>query len=328
MRLWDIYHGDVPAFLQEAAKTSAMQRLQDVGMNCGCEYTSFPMFAGIGPYSRFDHSVGVGLIVWHFTKSMEQAMAGLLHDIATPVFAHVIDFLHGDHMTQESTEAGTGQWIRGAGELCRVLEKFEIPAEAVEDYHRYPIADNDSPRLSADRLEYTLGNAVNYGIATKAQVRTWYADLAVGVNEDDEPELMFSHREAAEGFAMAALECSKIYVADPDRYAMEALAGLLKQAIDQGILEEADLYKQEKDIITRLKQSQMKAQWERFCGYREIICRDIPGKGEGWKRIFAKKRCIDPFVKGLGRVSHICPEFKEKLELFREESQDYWLNAR
>ena len=328
MRLWDIYHGDVPAFLQEAAKTSAMQRLQDVGMNCGCEYTSFPMFAGIGPYSRFDHSVGVGLIVWHFTKSMEQAMAGLLHDIATPVFAHVIDFLHGDHMNQESTEAGTGQWIRGSGELHRVLEKFEIPVEAVEDYHRYPIADNDSPRLSADRLEYTLGNAVNYGIATKAQVRTWYADLAVGVNEDDEPELMFSHREAAEGFAMAALECSKIYVADPDRYAMEALAGLLKQAIDQGILEEADLYKQEKDIITRLKQSPMKAQWERFCGYREIICRDIPGKGEGWKRIFAKKRCIDPFVKELGRVSHICPEFKEKLELFRKESQDYWLNAR
>ena len=305
-----------------------MQRLQDVGMNCGCEYTSFPLFRGIGPYSRFDHSVGVGLIVWHFTKSMEQAMAGLLHDIASPVFAHVVDFLHGDHMSQESTEAGTGQWIRGSGELCRVLEKFEIPAEAVEDYHRYPIADNDSPRLSADRLEYTLGNAVNYGIATKAQVRTWYADLAVGVNEDDEPELMFSHREAAEGFAMAALECSKIYVADPDRYAMEALAGLLKQAIDQGILEEADLYKQEKDVITRLKQSPMKVQWELFRGYREIICRDIPGKGEGWKRIFAKKRCIDPFVKELGRVSHICPEFKEKLELFREESQDYWLNAR
>ena len=297
-------------------------------MNCGCEYTSFPMFAGIGPYSRFNHSMGVGLIVWHFTKSMEQAMAGLLHDIATPVFAHVIDFLHGDHMNQESTEAGTGQWIRESDELCRVLQKFEIPVEAVEDYHRYPIADNDSPRLSADRLEYTLGNAVNYGIATKAQVRTWYADLVVGVNEDEEPELMFSHREAAEGFAMAALECSKIYVADPDRYAMEALAGLLRQAIDQRILEEADLYKQEKTVITLLKQSPMKAQWERFCGYREVFRRDIPGEGEGWKQIFAKKRCIDPFVKELGRVSRICPEFRETLRLFREESQNYWLNAR
>ena len=328
MRLWDIYHGDVPVFLQEAAGTSAVQRLQDVGMNCGSEYTSFPLFRGIGPYSRFDHSVGVGLIVWHFTKSMEQAMAGLLHDIATPVFAHVVDFLHGDHMSQESTEAGTGQWIRGSGELRRVLEKFEIPVEAVEDYHRYPIADNDSPRLSADRLEYTLGNAVNYRIISREQAEVYYKDLTVGQNEDGQPELVFSRREAAEGFAMTALECSKIYVANPDRYAMEALAGLLKQAIDQEILEEADLYKQEKDVITRLKQSQMKAQWERFCGYREIICRDIPGKGEGWKRIFAKKRCIDPFVKELGRVSHICPEFKEKLELFREESQDYWLNAR
>ena len=142
MHLWNIYHPEIPEFLQAAAQTPAMQRLQDVGMNCGCEYTGFPVFAGIRPYSRFDHSVGVGLIVWHFTGSHQQAMAGLLHDIATPVFAHVIDFLHGDHMTQESTEADTAAWIRRNRELCRVLERYGLDTEAVEVYHRYSIADN------------------------------------------------------------------------------------------------------------------------------------------------------------------------------------------
>ena len=151
MRLWDIYHYEIPKFLHDATQVSDVKRLENVGMNCGCEYTKFPVFADIGPYSRYDHSVGVALIVWHFTGDMTQSMAGLLHDIATPVFAHVVDFLRGDHLHQESTERETENLIYGSAELCNVLRGYKIPLEAVVDYHLYPIADNDSPKLSADR---------------------------------------------------------------------------------------------------------------------------------------------------------------------------------
>ena len=66
-------------------------------------YTAFPQFADIDSYSRYDHSIGVALIIWHFTHDRKQAIAGLLHDVASPVFAHVVDFMHGDYLTQEST---------------------------------------------------------------------------------------------------------------------------------------------------------------------------------------------------------------------------------
>ena len=89
---WSLYHPEIPEFLRRLAETPPMARLRQVGMNCGCEYTSFPHFAGWAPYSRFDHSVGVGLIVWHFTGDLRQSAAGLLHDAATPAFAHVVDF--------------------------------------------------------------------------------------------------------------------------------------------------------------------------------------------------------------------------------------------
>ena len=85
---WSLYHPEIPEFLRRLAETPPMARLRQVGMNCGCEYTSFPRFAGWVPYSRFDHSVGVGLIVWHFTGDLRQSAAGLLHDAATPAFAH------------------------------------------------------------------------------------------------------------------------------------------------------------------------------------------------------------------------------------------------
>ena len=84
------YIADIPEPLKDIAEAPSIQRLRQIGMNCGCEYTSFPVFQRPGSYHRFDHSLGVALIVWRFTHDLRQAAAGLLHDIATPVFAHVI----------------------------------------------------------------------------------------------------------------------------------------------------------------------------------------------------------------------------------------------
>ena len=89
--LWKIYHHEIPEFLLDFMNTDVLQRLKDIGMNCGVEYTSFPLFKRCRTYSRYDHSLGVALIVWHFTGDMKQTIAGLLHDIATPVFAHTND---------------------------------------------------------------------------------------------------------------------------------------------------------------------------------------------------------------------------------------------
>ena len=230
--LWPIYHPRIPPVLRHLSATPPMARLRQVGMNCGCEYTDFPRFRYLAPYSRFRHSVGVGLIVWHFTHDAAQAAAGLLHDISTPVFAHVVDFLRGDHLTQTATEHGTAALIAASPEICRVLAAHGLTLEQVCDYHRYPVADNDAPRLSADRLEYTLGNAVNYGFLSMNRARALYRDLTVIPNEDGAPELAFRTRSAASAFTAAALNCARVYVADEDRFAMEALARLLRRALD------------------------------------------------------------------------------------------------
>ena len=177
MNLNSIYSNDIPEFIQEIAHTPAMLRLDDIGMNCGCEYTSFPMFAGLEKYSRYYHSIGVALIVWHFTHDKKQSTAGLLHDISSPAFAHVIDFMHGDYLTQESTENGTQSIIENSAEIQHYLKKYGMQTAEVADYHLYPIADNDTPRLSADRLEYTIGNIVNYKLASPEKAKELYDRL-------------------------------------------------------------------------------------------------------------------------------------------------------
>ena len=202
MRIEAHYHRGVPELLRKLSLTPDMQRLRLVGMNCGCEYTAFRRFRGLKSYSRFDHSLGTARIVWHFTADPIQSTAALFHDIATPTFAHSVDFLRGDHLKQEATEEATERVIRGSEQIRTILEEYKIPVELVLDYHRYPIADNDAPRLSADRLEYTLGNLENYRLRPLTALKLYYNALCVAPNEEGQQELSFTDAASAIDFAV------------------------------------------------------------------------------------------------------------------------------
>ena len=321
-----LYHNGIPACIRDCIAAPCMQRIKEIGMNCGCEYTSFSRFSGLKPYSRFDHSVGVALIVWHFTHDEAQTVAGLLHDVASPVFAHVVDFLKGDYLVQESTEDGTCAIIENDETLQAALRTYRLTTGDVCDYHRYPIADNDSPRLSADRLEYTLGNLLNYGIRTLQEVRVYFDDLCVGTGENGQPELAFRSAKRAEDFALASLACSKIYVSDEDRYAMQMLSELLKTALGYGVLTEADLLSTEPKVIEKLTENAETASaWRAFCAMRSMKSAKTP-QGEGqWRRIAAKKRYIDPLIDGVGRVSETSEAFDTAVNAFLSDPQDRWL---
>ena len=326
MEHYRLYHREMPAFLRACADTPPVARLAQVGMNCGCEYTAFPRFSGLAPYSRYDHSVGVALIVWHFTRDPAQAAAGLLHDAATPVFAHVVDFLRGDYLRQESTEDGTEGLITGSAELGAVLRRYGIAPGDACGFHRSPIADSEAPRLCADRLEYTVGNSLSFGILTAEEARRIYEDIAVGTNEDGAAELAFRSAAAAESFAEAALACSGIYVSDEDRYAMQRLSELLKHALALGVLARDDLYTTEPEVIGKLLADARTAPlWREFRALRRIVRASRPAPGGEWRKVFAKKRRIDPLVLGRGRVSALSPGFAARLQGFLDSSQDVWL---
>ena len=325
---WSLYHPELPEPLRRLADTPPMRRLRQVGMNCGCEYTAFPRFAGWAPYSRFDHSVGVGLIVWHFTGDLRQSAAGLLHDVATPVFAHTVDFLNGDHLRQESTEARTAEVIAASPELRALLAEYGLAPEDVSDCHRFPIADNDAPRLCADRLEYTLGNLRSYGFAGGDALRAFYADLTAANNEGGVPELAFRTPETACAFTEAALSTGRIYVADEDRFAMQALADLLRAALDRGVLTESDLHTTEPLVIRKLEADpETAAMWRRFRAYRRLDRTPRQPAGTGWIQVPAKLRYIDPLITGVGRVSRCSPRIAGLLAEFRRTDLACWLRG-
>lgn len=316
--LWKVYHYEIPHFLLEFMQTKEMQRLKDIGMNCGCEYTNLKTFKKCQSYSRFDHSVGVALIVWHFTEDIKQSVAGLLHDIATPVFAHTIDFLNGDYIKQESTETETENIIRGSSEICKLLKKYNLKVEEVRDYHLYPVADNDIPQLSADRLEYSLGNILNYGFAGIEQIKEYYQHLYVNQNE-----LAFDDLNIAIAFTKDVFQTAKVYICDEDRFAMQSLALLLKNAIEDGVINYQDLYLDEKTIIKKLANNKKYYEkWLIFCHYSKV--EKYNNKVENSFCIQAKKRYILPLYENM-RINQISHEINEILNDYLNISFDYYI---
>ena len=108
---------EFPEWLLEYIDTPEMERINKISMSCGTDYSK--CFNLRYWYSNLDYSVGVALIIWHFTHDKKQTLAGLFHDIATPVFKHCIDFMNGDSETQESTEEKTSDIIRNSSKISR-----------------------------------------------------------------------------------------------------------------------------------------------------------------------------------------------------------------
>ena len=134
-----------PEWLLDFIDTPEIQRLSGISMVCGTDYSKIYDYVSFN--STLDHSVGVALIIWNFTKVKKQTLAGLFHDIATPTFKHCIDFMNGDSEHQESTEERTEQIIKNSKKIMDLLNRDGIKVEEISDYHIYPIADNDTPKL-------------------------------------------------------------------------------------------------------------------------------------------------------------------------------------
>ncbi|MCR4733531.1 MAG: hypothetical protein K5829_00795 [Treponema sp.] len=246
---------DYPDFLDKYIKLPLLQRLEGVGLLCGTDWT--PLYKNRFYYSRLDHSIGVALIIWHFTKDKAQTIAGLLHDVSTPVFSHVSDFRKGDALTQTATEEDNAGILRGNKDLKRLLAEDGLTIEEVEDYHIYPVADNEIPCLSADRLEYMFPSGMAlHGSWTMQEVETCYKDLEVLQNEEGKAELGFKTLEIAELYCEKFCMTGHILQLNENKLTLQLLGQIMNRAVQLQLLNEEDFMTlSESQIIKKLEDS-------------------------------------------------------------------------
>ena len=298
---YKILSEDFPEFLNEYINTPEMLKQAKISVSCGTIYSK--MYNRIW-YSSLDHSIAVALIIWNFTKDKKQTLSGLFHDIATPVFKHSIDFMNKDYEKQESTEELTTEIISESKEIMALLNRDGIKVEEVADYHIYPIADNDTPYLSSDRLEYTLSNGL--GAVEKIwnldDVKQIYSNIEIQKNEKDKEELGFKDITIAEKFVHTMSILSRLYIEDKTLFTMQMFADIMKIMSENNLINVAEMYNlSEKEVIERIEKCNVKNISNGFIIWKnatDILTSETAPNGKYFVNIEkVKKRYINPLVR-------------------------------
>jgi hypothetical protein len=121
------------------------------------------------PTSRFEHSVGVMLLVRQLGGSLEEQIAALLHDVSHTAFSHVIDYVFDGHDTQGYHEEKKVEYVAGT-DIPDTLTLHGYNWQDFMDEEAFTLLEQPSPHLCADRLDYFLRDSRDLGLAADAEV--------------------------------------------------------------------------------------------------------------------------------------------------------------
>ncbi len=292
---------EFPAWLLKYIAAPELQRLNGVSMDCGGSFSG--VYNNRNYHTVFAHSIGVALILWRFTHDKKQTLAGLFHDIANPAFKHAIDYMNNDSEAQESTEERTGEIIRNSRTITRQLKRDGIMPGEVSDYKLFPLADNETPNLAADRLEYSLSNGYFiYDAWTLDQVKRFSENITILHNENDIEELGFRDLEVAKEYTKGILGYFSIFHSDNDRAIVQFIADVLKSMTLHDYLTMDDLYAMsEREVVDWILSCGDKTISEAFRQFQRatsVYGSSTIKKDRYCTNVKAKVRYIVPLVQG------------------------------
>lgn len=289
------YICEIPEFLKKYLNVDIFLRLKKISYFCGMDYASKDIYNFKFPISRYDHSISTALLTWKFTKDKAITVAALFHDVSTPCFSHVIDYMNGDYIEQASTEEKTAEIICSSSELRKCLEEDNIHIEDVIRFDKYSIVDNRRPKLCADRIDGIF--LPSFSWTKKISIdesKEFIDDLEVFINEDNEKEIGFKHLDIATRAVKLSDDVNDATHTTEDMYMMQLCADTIKYAINKKYITYSDLYYMNEEelysLFNKKRDKNFMILWSKF---KSIKKEDIPKFN-----IQTKNKILKPLVNG------------------------------
>ena len=236
-------YDNVPEFLKKYIEVPTLQRLKEIGYFCGMDYASKNIYNFKEYVSRYDHSLTVALLVYKLTEDPTATIAGLFHDVSTPCFSHVIDYMNKDYIRQESTEKNMHKVIESDSTLLNLLREDKIKVDQIVDFKDFTIVDNERPKLCADRLDGIIQTAYNWTKEIELEdIDTIINDIKIFKNEYGEDEIGFKTKEVAERVLDLSESINEVCHSSEDNYMMELLAKITRYSINKGYITYDELF--------------------------------------------------------------------------------------
>ncbi|WP_088351884.1 HD domain-containing protein [Bacillus cereus] len=246
MIISDVLYGEfeVDQVVEELISSKSMQRLKGIHQ-AGASYLMNEKWN----VTRFDHSVGVMLLVKKLGGSVEEQIAGLLHDVSHTAFSHVIDYVFDNE--DESYHEEIFSSVVKNSEIPAILAKHGYNYEDILlDDSKWTLLERSAPELCADRVDYTLRDMHTYGYISLEEVHSFLEDV-IAV----EGKMVLQNIQIAEWFTETYYkEVIDFFMEPMNIYGNDMLAKTLKVALHKRIIHADDFLLEDEELISKLQQ--------------------------------------------------------------------------
>lgn len=255
--------------------------------------------------SRFEHSLGVLILLRRMNAGLKEQITGLLHDASHTAFSHVVDWVIGDGRKEDYQDKAHEEMIKNS-EIAKILEKYGINYEDVNKLEMAPLLDMPLPELCADRFDYSIREMVEY--LDKEAIDKFVCNL-VNLNG----RIAFKNKEIGEIFAREYAKCQREHWAGNDarvRYCI--LSDILRKAIERKYIQFEDFKLTDMEVIRKIKKSKD----EELIGKLKLLKSRLEILEDNEGITMPKKfRWLDPFISEDGKnLSEISKSYKDFIE--------------
>lgn len=259
-------------------------------------------------FKRYDHCVGAMNLLHILGAPIEEQVAGLLHDVSQFSFSHISDWVFGEgHKGNESYHDTHHNNFILKTEIPKILKKYRYSVKRILNEDNFPLLENHSPDICADRIDYALRELAYSG--KKNIVSNIINNLT---NLDN--KIVFLNADSAALFSNAFLDLQTKHWGSKEaivRYSLFSKA--FKIAVSENLIKHDDFWDKSEEELTKILEKS---------GNLDIL--NILKKLEKGNlsektgnRVFKKFRYVDPFViigNKLIKVSKIDDKYNKRLK--------------
>ena len=283
MKYTDQIYGEfeLSGVIEELINTSVFQRLKNIHQGGAIVLVKPEM-----NHTRYDHSIGVMLLIKKLGGSMEEQIAGLIHDISHTAFSHLIDYVF--EVEEEDYHEKRYETVLKDQEISDVLKKHQLERSKFFDLEKYQMLEYPLPNLSADRIDYTLRDLLQIGEISRMEISWFLSGLQVY-----EGRIVLTSDEYGEWFqSKYEFLVNEYFYGKENVEINRIMKKIIKDCLNKGIIATSDFNKDDFYLMEKINGAfDLKARME-----------EIRNAGLGSEKLRMKKRWVNPEILVNDRV--------------------------
>lgn len=280
----DIFYGsfELEDILIDLINSAPVQRLKNVHQG-GAIFLVSPNVS----HSRFEHSIGVMLLVRTLGGNLEEQIAGLLHDVSHSAFSHVIDYVlkqNGEDYHEQIFEE-----VIAKSAIPSILSNYGFRTSLLED-PKHTLLEMPLPALCADRIDYTIRDLYHSGLIDIVEVHDFLNELGV-----QDGKIGVKNETAASWIASKYLQLNNEYFRKPEHiFANTKFSELIALGLEKGIIVLSDLWRDDPAVLSMIKSDpHLNAELEKIKSLDGFESFSESGAGNVFKERILKPTLID-----------------------------------